>query len=102
MRDRDNDTKEISNLELPAVLDISSAQILKEALGDAIVSGSDIVLSGHKVERVGTPAVQVLLAAAKFSEGERRRFALRSPSEALTSAFRELGLLEMLEQWSRN
>lgn len=97
-----DEERAVSSLELPAILDLAAAQMLKEALGDALFSGSGLVLSGLRVERVGTPAVQVLLAAARSSEIERRRFALIDPSNALTSAFRELGLMQTLEQWGKS
>jgi anti-anti-sigma regulatory factor len=56
-------------LTLPPVLDIAAAHGLKEALLDAGSSGASLILHGANVERVGTPALQVLLAARECGRG---------------------------------
>ncbi len=85
---------------LPVMLDVSAAHALKELFVDAASSRADVVLSGVNVERVGTPAVQVLLAAAQTIASEGHRFALTQASDALCAAFSDLGLKSTLEQWS--
>jgi anti-anti-sigma regulatory factor len=96
----DNHAKGTHVVTLPTILDVSAAQTLKEALCDTILSGENIALSGADVERVGTPAVQVLLSAAQTSLADGRSFALTQPSEPLRLAFADLGLTDTLEQWS--
>jgi len=85
---------------LAANLDLAAVQVLKESLADAMLAGNDVIVGGANVERVGTPAVQVLLAAARTLASEGRRFALTQPSEALRAAAKELGLADTFEQWS--
>jgi anti-anti-sigma regulatory factor len=87
-------------LALPAVLDIAAAHGLKEALLDAGSSSASLIIDGANVERVGTPALQVLLAAARELGGGERRFALTNPSPALRAAFADLGLAAELQRWS--
>jgi anti-anti-sigma regulatory factor len=96
----DQSLKASDVVALAANLDLSAAQALKESLTDAMLAGSDVVVSGASVERVGTPAVQVLLAAARTLASEGRRFSLLESSEALDAAFEELGLAATFEEWS--
>lgn len=91
---------ETVELTLPAQLDFAALQGLKEELLAAAALPGDLLIDGSEVERAGTPAVQLLLAAARAFTGTDRRFALRSPSEALSGAFADLGLGEELRQWS--
>lgn len=97
----DSNSESNAGMALPVILDVSAAHALKETLGDAVLSRADVALNGANVESVGTPAVQVLLAAAQTLAGEGRRFALTRPSDALRSAFCDLGLNSTLAQWSK-
>jgi anti-anti-sigma regulatory factor len=97
----DNDATNADVLALPAILDLTAAQTLKEILGEATLSRA-VVLNGVGVERVGTPAVQVLLAAAQSAAAEGHAFALTQPSDVLRSAFHDLGLTSTLARWSNS
>ena len=85
---------------LPAALDLTSAQALKETFTEALLSRADIIVDGAQVVRIGTPAVQVILATAQALKNEGRAFILKQPSNALHSAFVDLGLTSELESWS--
>ena len=84
---------------LPAVLDLAAAHTLKGTLGETVLCGTHIVLNGMNVERVGTPALQVLLAASRSVAGAGGSFVLQRPSHALRSAFGDLGLAAELARW---
>ncbi len=90
---------ESGTLALPPALDLAAAQSLKEALIAAAMSGGPVLLDGVDVERVGTPAVQVLLAGQRSFAAEGRRFGLTRPSAALRAAFDDLGLSRELQRW---
>jgi anti-anti-sigma regulatory factor len=85
---------------LPEVLDIAAAPALKEGLIEAGSATDQITVDGSKVERVSTPVVQVLAAAARDFTAEGRSFQLRDASQPLVFAFEDLGLAEDLKRWS--
>jgi chemotaxis protein CheX len=87
-------------IKLPSQLDLGALPNLKEELLGAIASTGGVVLEGSDVERVGTPAIQLVLAASKEFSASGRRFALQAPSEALALAFDELGLSAEAREWS--
>ncbi len=71
-------------------------------LGMSLEASSElegIVVDAEQVERIGTPAVQVLLAAARTLSADGRAFALRKSSPAVCSAFEDLGLIDELKRW---
>jgi anti-anti-sigma regulatory factor len=84
-------------LTLPSALD---PQTLKETFAEMLLTRTDIIVDGAQVVRIGTPAVQVILAAAQTLKSEGRAFVLKQPSNALRSAFVDLGLTSELERWS--
>lgn len=85
---------------LPEVLDIGAASSLKEGLIEAGSATDQITVDGGKVERVSTPVVQVLAAAARDFTAEGRSFHLSDASQPLVFAFEDLGLAEDLKRWS--
>ena len=87
-------------IKLPAQLDMTALSGLREELVAAMESAGTLQVDGSRVERVGTPAIQLLLATAKAFSAEGRRFVLKSPSEALSSALDDLGLALDTGQWS--
>jgi chemotaxis protein CheX len=87
-------------IKLPAQLDMTALPAVKEELVAAASSASALSIDGSGVERIGTPAVQLLLAAAKAFADDGRRFALKDPSETLSSALDDLGLGVDAGHWS--
>ncbi len=76
---------------LPPSLDLSASETLQHDLAAALDDGG-IALDGTQVERVATPCLQVLAAAAITARDRRRPFQLCRPSDALKAAIADLGL----------
>lgn len=87
-------------LSLSSVVDILAAPVLHAALLKALERRRPIVIDAAPVERISTPAIQVLLAAAKAADAAKLDFRVESPSPAVVSAFADLGLTPALDQWS--
>ncbi len=90
------------NYILPQVLDLNFASELRSMLLDKLEKGVNTTIDASNVSRVTTPAVQILLAYSKAINSEGRKPTLHNPSEALKTAFRDLGLDAELSQWSTN
>ena len=88
-----------SVIDLDADLDLVAATALKEQLLEASGQGGAVTVDASSVERLTTPCAQVLVAAARSLAEQDRPFALKSPSEAFVSAFADLGLDAVLQQW---
>lgn len=86
-------------IKLPAASDLSNAHDLAEHLIAAASQGEALLIDGADVDRIGTPAIQVLVAAAFEAEKEGRRFQI-APSEPLEAAFSDLGFGKEYEKWS--
>jgi len=76
---------------LPAVLDLAAAEELSRTLVGRLTEGG-IEIEGSAVERVATPCLQVLAAAAASARGQHHPFRLCRPSAALQAAISDLGL----------
>lgn len=77
-------------IELPQRLDPLEAGALAQAI--LAKRGAPLDLKVGKVERVATPALQVLLSAAVTWRADGHRLRLTGRSEALEEAARTLGL----------
>ena len=88
-----------TRLTLPGTLDNGGAPALRESFLSALEAGTAVVVAGAAVERVSTPCLQVMLARAAAVADAGRDFALAQPSEALISAFDDLGLFPVLMKW---
>jgi anti-anti-sigma regulatory factor len=82
---------------LPSVLDLPAAHGLRDSLLDAAASARAVVADGAAVERTGTPAVQVLLAASRTIAANGGKFVLSRPSSVLRSALDDLGVSNEFE-----
>ena len=87
-------------LALPAVLDLGTAQALRDRFLEACSASEPVVVNAEQVERIGTPAVQVLLSAARTLAVDGRGFSMQRPSQGLCTAFEDLGLIDELKRWS--
>ncbi len=76
-------------LELAGALDLNAAGPLADSLLKHV--GEDLVLDGSKVQRLGAPCLQVLLAAAKTWAGDRAALSLDNPSARLVEDLKLLG-----------
>ena len=86
-------------IDLACDLDLSVAGELKDQLLDAVHGDSDLVVDASSVERLTTPCVQILIAAARSLTEQGSGLVLKSPSEPFVSAFSDLGLSAVMQQW---
>ncbi len=77
-------------VDLPARLDLSTAAALAETL--KAHRGGDVVLDAGKVTHLGTPGLQVLLAARKSWANAGHALALQALPEGVASQLATLGL----------
>lgn len=82
-------------LALSACLDIAAAEGLLTRLRTALHDGA-VRLDGSQVERVSTPCMQVLAAAATAARQTGVPFQVVSASPALCSAVADLGLTDAI------
>jgi chemotaxis protein CheX len=83
---------------LPAILDITKAQELRGHMVDRL-NGSAVLLDASAVDRVSTPCIQVLLAAAQSAELAGTSFRIANASAALWAALADLGLQAEFKNW---
>jgi chemotaxis protein CheX len=76
---------------LPAILDITKAQELRGHMVDRL-NGGAVLVDASAVDRVSTPCIQVLLAAARSAELAGTSFRIANASAALCTALADLGL----------
>ncbi len=89
-------------MRLESVLDMAVADAFLGALTKTVVKHNSLVLDAEDVERVSTPCVQVMLAAALKMERTGGHFLIKNISSGFERGMRELGLVEYLEKWSRS
>ncbi|WP_407049777.1 STAS domain-containing protein [Methyloraptor flagellatus] len=83
----------VASVALPTHVDMAATIELREQLL-AMAGAPRIEVDGAAVERIGTPAIQVLLAATRGAAAEGRSLKLRSPSSAMRRALEDVGLLK--------
>ncbi len=86
-------------VELPAILDLGTVHALREQLVAALADQTTVSIDASKVERIGTPAVQVLLAAGRALSADGRNLLIGDASETFRAAFSDLGLGEQFSKW---
>ena len=77
-------------LDLPASLDLNAAGPLAEAMHKCV--GDDLILDGSKVQRLGAPCLQVLLAASKTWSSERDSLTLENATQRMIEDLRLMGM----------
>lgn len=87
-------------LALPATLDAGLVLPLRNALAQDCKELAGVEIDGAEVEWIGTPSIQILVAAGLTFDSEGRPFRITGASDALKQAFADLGLLSALERWS--
>lgn len=81
-----------ATIELVPFLDLVAAMPLKESLVEAFDGHSVVEVDGAGVEFVSTPCVQLLLAAKRTAQTSMTDFVIKKPSEAMLTAFKDLGV----------
>lgn len=80
----------MSELVLPPVIDAATASDLTPAVRDAAAAG-DLRVDASAVDRIATPGIQLLLAAARAVRADGHAFTLVNPSPAAAAALRLAG-----------
>jgi chemotaxis protein CheX len=83
---------------LPAILDITKAQELRGHMVERLNCGA-VLVDASAVDRVSTPCIQVLLAAARSADLAGTSFGIANASEALRAALADLGLQAEFKNW---
>jgi two-component system chemotaxis response regulator CheY len=81
-------------LPLPPVLDLSAAETLLAMLREKLASDTELRIDASKVETMTFPCAQVLVSALR----SHAEISVEQPSEAFSTAFRDLGLDWMPER----
>lgn len=80
-------------VRLPAVLDIRAAGTLRNDL--LALRGSDIIVDGGEVERIGGLCLQVLISARKTWAADGKGFALNPASAPLNEQLAAYGCADL-------
>lgn len=83
---------------LPAVLDLTQAQTLRNTMLNLLAGGS-VMLDAGDVDRMSTPCAQVILAAGRAANDAAVSFKIRNASVAFQKAFADLGLRREISNW---
>ena len=84
---------------LEARLDAAGADSLRTVLLERIELDGDIILDASEVSLIDTPAVHVLLGAARSCDARGKAMKLDRPSEPFLEAFQILGLDTEIQNW---
>lgn len=87
----------MTELALPSVFDAAAASDLTPAVRTAAAAG-DLQVDGSAVDRIGTPGLQLLLAAARAVRADGNAFTLTDPSPALVASLVLAGAHHLLEE----
>jgi anti-anti-sigma regulatory factor len=87
----------MTELALPSVLDAAAASDLTPAVRDAAAAG-DLRIDAQAVDRIATPGIQLLLAAARAVRADGRVFEIANPTPALATALRLAGVSHLIEE----
>ena len=80
-------------LKLPAVADLTFAPTLQQSAEQALSNSTGLTIDASEVQRIFTPCLQVLLAAARnFQNAGGAQFTIANPSEAFCESVSSLGL----------
>ncbi|MGE7370767.1 STAS domain-containing protein [Neorhizobium sp. NPDC001467] len=78
------------SLKLVPILDLNEASVLHGQLTN--MRGEDVRIDASEVERVGVQCVQVILAAAKTWETDKKNFVFEKVSEAFEKTMQLIGI----------
>jgi len=99
------DIKVVENdvvLRLIPILDMAIAEEFLLSLRECVSMTKNLILDSKDVERLSTPCIQVMLAAASEMETQGLKFSIRNVSEGFQRGMCDLGLVEYLENWSES
>ena len=88
-------------IALPGVLNLGTAEELREKFMQCLVVGTDITLDASDVETITTPCLQVLISAGRTLESGGNILSIKNSSKAFTAALCDLGLTDIFDKWSK-
>ncbi|MDM7983720.1 MAG: STAS domain-containing protein [Maricaulis sp.] len=88
-----------NHLELPTRLDVPAAEPLLADLLERRGRDLDLVIDGSGVGLIDTPAIQILMSAARDQASRNHEFKMTEPSAAIQEAMALMGLDEELATW---
>lgn len=90
-----------STFALPAQCDISTVMWCHENLNNYIENNDSMMLSAAGVEKITSPAIQLLIALDKKMSAKNEQLIVADHSDVFAEAFRDLGLMVLLQKWSK-
>lgn len=84
---------------LPAVVDITCAAVLHKELQEACEHTGRLVLKAAAVERMTTPAVQLITSLAVSLKQQNKQLVIAEPADAVVNVFSDLGLTAQFNEW---
>jgi chemotaxis protein CheX len=88
-----SDEKTDNIRKLPAVADLTFAPVLKQRAEQALAAGTGLVVDASETQRIGTPCLQVLVAAtASLDKEGGPTLTITNPSGEFIEAVSTLGL----------
>jgi hypothetical protein len=87
-------------IELPQVLDLEAARIWREAILAAIRIQQGVAADAERVLELTTEGMQSLIVGARALSAAGLDFTLRRPSDPLIAAIEDLGLFQVVMDWT--
>jgi anti-anti-sigma regulatory factor len=92
-------TESGSRIDLLPVMDLRVSPPFHATMVDLVARAKPLEIAAPDVERLSTPCIQVLLAAAQALEKAGTPFKIVAPSDAFIAAFDDLGLFPVIMKW---
>lgn len=84
---------------LPGACDTPFAVALHEEITRELAGLGEVQIDAASVDRINTPAIQVLLMLARALQAENIPLSVEACSPAFVAGFEQLGLGNQLAQW---
>jgi anti-anti-sigma factor len=92
---------ELQTVTLPSAMDITTVQHWTEKLLKQLDNQKSMVMDGSSVEKKSSAGIQLMVSVNRKIEQDMNHLIVENPSHAMTEAFRDFGLLELLQKWSK-
>jgi len=89
----------VEELKLPDVLDIKSANTFFEEIKSVSKAGTNLVLDAEQLEKITTPAIQILLASCAAVKKKNGSFKMVKFSSDIEDVFTDIGLESQFNEW---
>jgi anti-anti-sigma regulatory factor len=92
---------EMQSITLPPVMDITTVQLWHDNLTIYANKPMDIRMDASAVEKISSAGIQLMVSLEKNIIQNQSHLIVEQQSSAFTEAFRDFGLLELLQKWSK-